>query len=158
MRRRKDCTFEAVKEAILRMGGILREAEAVGVMGSLARGDFSDRSDIDIFVIVKEKKSGYDVDRIWWDRINEALSLFHRDVTVVVYSVNGLRRISNWYVLRLASEGILVYDKGGIKGLFRKIIETARRAGLVERMVGNHRVWSAINLDLGERLKLEVKD
>lgn len=147
-----------VEKAILSLGEKLEEAEAVGIMGSLARGDLHKHSDIDVFVVVKERKPDCDVDRIWWNRINKALRKFRRDVTVITYSVNGLRRISNWYVLRLASEGVLIYDKGGIKELFDRIIKTAREAGLVERKIGTRKVWSAENLKPGERLILEVKD
>jgi predicted nucleotidyltransferase len=151
-------SLSAVQEAILSLGEQLKEVEAIGIMGSLARGDFNEYSDIDVFVIVKERRPCYDADRIWWDRIKEALSKFQRDVTVITYSVRGLKCISNWYVLRLASEGILIYDKGGIRELFEKIIKTAREAGLEEKKIGNHRVWSAKNLKLGQRLVLEVKD
>jgi len=147
-----------IKEAILSLREKLEEAEAIGVMGSMARGDCDEHSDIDIFVVVKERKPGCDVDRIWWKRIKEALKGFRRDVTVITYSVKGLKSISSWYVLRLASEGALIYDRGGIKGLFDRIIKTAREAGLVERKIGNHKVWSAKNLRAGQKLMLEVKD
>jgi predicted nucleotidyltransferase len=148
-----------VKEAILSLGEKLNEVEAIGIMGSLARGDFDEKSDIDVFVVVKEKIPGTDVERAWWERINDALSKFKRDVTVILYSVKGLKRISNWYVLRLASEGVLLYDRGGIKDLFKKIVETARRAGLEEREAGGKRkIWVAKNLKLRERLILEVDD
>jgi predicted nucleotidyltransferase len=148
-----------VKEAILSLGEKLNEVEAIGIMGSLARGDFDEKSDIDVFVVVKEKIPGTDVERAWWERINDVLSKFKRDVTVILYSVKGLKRISNWYVLRLASEGVLLYDRGGIKDLFKKIVETARRAGLEEREAGGKRkIWVAKNLKLRERLILEVDD
>ena len=148
--------FAELKRAIGSLGEKLEEALAIGIMGSLARGDFSERSDIDVFVVVEKKRS--DTDRVWWKRITEVLEGFHRDITVITYSVNGLKKISNWYVLRLASEGILIYDRGKVGEIFRKIIETAHRAGLVERKVGDHRVWSAKHLKLGERLKLEVEE
>lgn len=158
MKKHIPCSLSEVKEAILSLGEVLSEAEAVGIMGSLARGDFNERSDIDVFVVVKERRSDYDVDRTWWEKMHDVLSKFRRDITVIVYSIEGLKKILNWYVLRLASEGIIVYDKGGIKLLFNKIIETARNAGLVEREVGTHRVWSAKNLRLGEEFVLEVKE
>ena len=56
-------------------------------------------------------------DRIWWDRRSDVLQDFGRDVTVLVYTVEGLKRIITWYVLRLASEGVLVYDRGDMRGL-----------------------------------------
>ena len=152
------CSLSAIKEAILSLGEQLEEAEAIGVMGSVARGDFDERSDIDIFVVVRERKPGCDVDRIWWERIKDSLSKFRRDVTVITYSVKGLKSISNWYVLRLASEGVFIYDKGGIKELFNRIIRAAREAGLVERRIGNHRVWAAKDLKPGQRLVLRVED
>jgi len=152
------CSLLTIKEAILSLGKQLEEVEAVGIMGSMARGDFDEHSDIDVFVVVKERRSGCDLDRIWWKRIRDALEKFRRDVTVITYSVKGLKEISNWYVLRLASEGVLIYDKGGIRELFDKIIKTAHEAGLVERKIGNHRVWSAKDLKPGQKLVLKVRD
>lgn len=152
------CDLPAIEAAILGLKDQLNGIEAIGVMGSFARGDFDERSDIDIFVIVKERKPGYDIDRIWWERVNDILSKFRRDVTVITYSIKGLKKILTWYVLRLASEGILIYDKGGIKELFDKIVNVARNAGLVEKKIGNRKVWSAPNLKFGERLVLEIKE
>lgn len=150
-------TIEEVKEALLALGDELQEAEAVGIFGSLVRGDFSPTSDIDIFVVVKEDERGcLEVDDLWWRRIRDALSKFQRDVTVLVYSTEGLRKISNWYVLRLASDGILVFDQGNIRELFDKILKVAKKAGLRQVKRGKHWVWSAPDLKLGEVLELEV--
>ncbi len=151
-----DLSIENVKDALLSLGDKLKEADAIGICGSLARGDFNEKSDIDIFVIVKEGTS--DMDRTWWDRINDALKEFRRDITVLVYPINGLIKVINWYVLRLASEGIFVYDQGHVKDLFGKIIRAAKRAGLVEKEINGRKVWSAKNLKLGEELIVEVKD
>jgi len=149
-------TIDEVKEALLSLGDALQEAEAVGIFGSLARGDFSPRSDIDIFVVVKKRGKGIEVDELWWHRINDALRKFQRDVTVLVYSREALRRIAGWYILRLASDGILVFDRGGIKELFDKILEAARKAGLVQVKRDEHWVWSAPHLKPGEVLEFEV--
>ncbi len=153
-------TIEEVREALLSLGDELQEAEAVGIFGSLVRGDPSPTSDIDIFVVVKENGNGkkcLEVDDLWWRRIRDALKKFQRDVTVLVYSTEGLRKISNWYVLRLASDGILIFDQGGIRELFDEILKTARKAGLRQVRRGKHWVWSAPDLKLGEVLELEVK-
>jgi predicted nucleotidyltransferase len=149
-------TIEEVKEALLSLGDLLQEAEAVGIFGSLARGNFSPRSDIDIFVVVKRK--GIEDDELWWHRINDALRKFERDVTVLVYSVEALRKIAGWDVLRLATDGIFAFDKGNIEELFRKIVDAARKAGLVQVKRGEHWVWSAPWLKFGELLEFEVED
>jgi predicted nucleotidyltransferase len=153
-------TIEEVKEALLALGDELQEAEAVGVFGSLVRGDFSPTSDIDIFVVVKEDRDEggcLEVDDLWWRRIRDALRKFQRDVTVLVYSTEGLRKVSTWYVLRLASDGILVFDQGGIRELFDKILEVAKKAGLRQVKRGEYWVWSAPDLELGEVLEVEVE-
>jgi len=149
--------LKKVKKAILSLDDELEEAEAVGVFGSLARGkDFSARSDIDIFVIVREKKPGVETDKLWWKRIKRALRELERDVTVLVYTVKGLERISNWYVLRLASEGILVFDKGDIRELFQRITEAAREAGMVEERIGDRQFWVLEGLQLGEVVEVQL--
>ena len=147
-------SVEEVKEAILSLGEALEEAEAVGIFGSLARGDFSPTSDIDIFVVVKEKKEG--AEELWWRRIKGALRKFGRDVTVLVYSTEAIRRVAGWDVLRLATDGILAFDRGGIGELLKKVTESAEKAGLVQVERGGHKVWSAPKLKVGEALEFEV--
>lgn len=137
-------TLECVKEVLLSsLGDDLQKAEALGVFGSLARGtDFSTHSDIDIFVVVQQKDPRSASDKWWWKRIKRALEPFGRDVTVLVYTVAGLKAVSNWYVLRLAAEGILLYDQGGIAHLFERIVEAARRADLVQDSIEGQTVWT----------------
>jgi hypothetical protein len=109
-------------------------------------------------VVVKERGKGIEIDRLWWHRINDALRKFGRDVTVLVYPVGALRKIAGWDVLRLATDGIFAFDKGNIKELFRKIVDAARKAGLVQVKRGEHWVWSAPKLKPGEVLEFEVED
>ena len=125
-------TIEGVRETLIqRLRDYLPEAEAIGILGSLARGKFDQKeSDIDVFVVLNEIVA--ETHNIWWKRVREALSDYDRDVTVLVYSIKGLKSVSNWYVLRLAAEGVTFYDRGGVGNLFAKIVEAAHRAGLVE--------------------------
>lgn len=152
-------TLGDVGERILNLGSVLEQAEAIGVFGSLARGNFSpDKSDIDIFIVVKEKGYGFEISDLWWKRINKALEDFGREVTVLVYSISGLKNISSWYVLRLATEGIIIYDKSGIRELFANIIKAAKEAGLVEEeMPSGRKVWVARGLKFGKVLEVKVR-
>jgi hypothetical protein len=150
--------LESVKQALLSLGDELREAEGVGICGSLARGyDFGETSDIDVFVVVSEKKPDGETDRLWWRRINQALVDFDRDVTVLVYSLKGLRKISHWYVLRLASEGVLVFDAGKVRALFDQIKRAARQAGLIEEWFEGQRIWKFPDLRLGENREVRLE-
>ena len=140
----REVTLERVKEMLLSsLSDSLQEVEALGICGSLARGTgFSEHSDIDIFVIVREKEPGDTTDKRWWQRIQRVLEPFGRDVTVLVYSIAALKSVSNWYVLRLAVEGVLIHDRAGIAHLFEQIVQAARQAGLVQEMIGDRLVWT----------------
>jgi predicted nucleotidyltransferase len=153
-----EVTLERVKEVLLSsLGDDLREAEALGICGSLARSKgFSEHSDIDVFVIVQEKEPGGATDKRWWQRIQWALEPFGRDVTVLVYSVAGLKAVSNWYVLRLAAEAILIYDQANIAGLFEQIVQAARQAGLTQEMIDGRLVWTASPERAGSLLEITV--
>lgn len=157
IRRDSESLFEQVKTALLALASSPGEAEAIGICGSLARGeDFTDRSDIDVFVVVQKKEPGIQTDKLWWRRIKRALEPLGRDVTVLVYTVKGLRAISNWYVLRLAAEGILVLDRGGIGELFKEIRQAAEAAGLTQQRVAGSWVWEASDMEPGEILEVTL--
>jgi predicted nucleotidyltransferase len=76
-----EVTLKRVKEVLLSsLSDSLQEVEALGICGSLARGTgFSEHSDIDIFVIVREKEPGDTTDKRWWQRIQRVLEPFGRD-------------------------------------------------------------------------------
>lgn len=151
-------TLDRVKETLLSaLADRLQEVEALGIFGSLARGsDFSERSDIDVFVIVREKEPNGVTDQRWWQWVKKALEPFDRDVTVLVYTVAGLRTIANWYVLRLAAEGVLVYDRADIAGLFDQIVQAAHRAGLVQERIGERQVWTLSPERAGQPLEISL--
>jgi predicted nucleotidyltransferase len=134
-------TIDTLREAILGMDSdVLAEAEGIGICGSIARGEATERSDIDIFVILD--RYAPDADEVWYHRLNEALSDFRRDVSVLVYPMQNILEVSNWYVLRLASDGIVVYDRGNVRRVFDAVIAAARQAGLVQKRQGNGVVWT----------------
>jgi len=155
---KEEATIEKVKEALLSLGEVLQETEAIGIFGSLARGEgFTEHSDIDVFVVVKEVKPGFETDDLWYRRVREVLRKFWRGVTVLVYTVRDLEAISNWHVLRLAVEGILVYDQGGIGKLFEEIIEAAEKAGLEQRRIRDRWVWTIKDMKPGQVVEVKVR-
>ena len=122
--------------------GILAEAEGIGICGSVARGQATDRSDIDIFVILDNIRHTPDADEVWYHRMNEALCSFGREVSVLVYPMRNILDVCNWYVLRLASDGMVVYDKGNVRRALDAVVEAARRVGLGQKKQGNSVVWT----------------
>lgn len=157
------------KETILSLGELLNEVEAIGIIGSLARGQFDEeKSDIDILVVLDDlpkeswEKGGKALE--WTYRITNILGeKYLRRVTVIIYSIPLLINISNWYVFSLASDAILVYDKDNkVRKIFDKIMEKTKEWGLEQHDYGyRHKLWG-LNRPLkpGEILDfhLEEKD
>ena len=56
----------------------------------------------------------------------------------------------------LASEGIVLFDKGGMKELFSRIIQAARGAGLLEEEIEGDRIWTS-KIRYGEPLEVKLK-
>lgn len=149
--------IEQIKRIIL-CDEALKEVEGLGVFGSLARGDFSPKSDIDIFIVIPDGSSEREAWITWNKKLRELLKGFRRDITVLIYSMKSLREISSWYVLRLASEGKMIYDPGGkIESLFKKIIQTAQKAGLVEEEIHGRKYWTKKELKIGESFEIKVQ-
>jgi predicted nucleotidyltransferase len=145
------------EKALLSLGDELEGVEAIGICGSLARGrDFGPRSDIDVFVVLREGDLGPETHRVWWERIRKALNKLNRDITVLIYTRKALEDICNWYVLRLASEGIVILDRGRIKELFRRIVQVAEEAGLVEEEIEGMRVWTS-KIKYGDVLEVKLR-
>ena len=136
-----DLCFEHASELIRADEAIEDEVLGVGVVGSVARKKAKPRSDLDLFVIVEKEEDG-DQGKWYW-RLKEILDPMERDITVFVYPLSALEEITNWYVLRMASEGRLIYDRGGsVSSVFRRITEAARKARLEEVEFEGDRIWT----------------
>lgn len=151
--------MEEIRKVILDSKESLGEVEGIGLCGSLVRGDFSPKSDIDIFIVIPDGLSEREAWLTWNRILREILKDFGRDITVLIYSPKSLKEISSWYVLRLASEGKLIYDREGkIKKLFEKIIQTAKNAGLVEEEIHGHKYWIKKDIRIGEAFEISVSE
>ena len=162
-RPREECTLEKVKQALLAVGPALEQAEAVGIIGSLLREDFNERSDIDLLIVMDDEtyrqRPAVEWRRHWRSVFGPALAKYRRDLSCILYPVISLRKVSNWYVLVVASDAVLVHDRGNVAPLFQRIIDAAHNAGLVKIKRGVHTVWrSATPLKFGQLIKVEVED
>lgn len=151
--------FEEIRKTMLDSKELFNEVEGIGLCGSMARGDFTSKSDIDIFIVIPDDFSEREVWITWNKKLRDLLEIYRRDITVLVYSLKSLKEISSWYVLRLASEGKLVYDREGkIEGLFRKIIQAAKEEGLIEEEIHGHHYWTKKDLRIGETFEIRVRE
>jgi predicted nucleotidyltransferase len=119
---------DQVRQIALTLGK--KEILAVGLFGSLARGDFDERSDIDIFVITEKELPLGEQDELYYT-FSQLIPVSGRDVTVLVYDINGLKRIPTWQTLNLAKDARFVYDRAGIEEVFKRILQEAEVHGIV---------------------------
>ena len=118
----------AVRQIALRLGK--KEILAVGLFGSLTRGNFDERSDIDIFVITEKELSLKEQDELYYT-FSELISKFGRDITVLVYDINGLKEIPTWQTLNLVRDAYFIEDRAEIEKIFKQILQEAERHGIV---------------------------
>jgi len=150
--------IEKIKKAILESKESFKDIEAIGLFGSLVRGSFSIKSDIDVFIVISNNLSERESWVNWNKKLRNILKDFQRDITVLIYSIKSIKEISSWYVLRLASEGQLIYDpKGKIDRLFKDIIEAAKKSGLIEAEVQGYRYWMIKDLKIGETFEIKIR-
>lgn len=117
-----------VRQIVLDLGK--KEILAVGLFGSWARGDFNKRSDIDIFVITEEELTLEEQDELYCI-FSELIPKLGRDITVLVYDINGLKNIPSWQTLNLIKDACFVHDRGGIMEVFKGILREAEEHGIV---------------------------
>jgi predicted nucleotidyltransferase len=142
--------------ALLRAMPGLHDALAVGLVGSVARGTAGERSDIDVFVVLPDGGATIAGEQGWWRAVREALRPLGRTVSVLLYTPGGIRAVSNWYVLRLASDAVFAHDVGGeTAALLRRVLEKARASGFEEREVAGRPFWLYTG-DVTEDWKLEL--
>ena len=124
--------IERVKDQVRQITLRLRNKEilAVGLFGSLTRGEFDERSDIDIFVITEKELPLREQDELYYT-FSELIPKFERDITVLVYDINGLKRIPTWQTLNLVRDAYFVYDRAEIEKVFKKILREAEEHGIV---------------------------
>jgi len=75
------------------------------------------------------------------------------------YTLRAPREVESGYVLELASDSLLAYDRGRVAPLFRKIIAAARKAGLVRKKRGSRPAWGYSRpLKFGELIEVKVEN
>jgi hypothetical protein len=67
----------------------------------------------------------------WVIVIHYLIPRFGRDVTVLVYDINGLKRIPTWQTLNLVKDACFVYDRAEIEKIFKKVLQKAEEHGIV---------------------------
>jgi len=124
--------IEKVKDEVRRIALSLGKKEilAVGLFGSLARLDFGEKSDIDIFIITEKEIPLRKQDELY-NTFSELIPRFGKDVTVLVYDIDNLKKIPTWQTLNLVKDACFVYDRAEIEKIFGMILRKAEEHGIV---------------------------
>jgi len=156
-------TLEGVRDVLARLPH-LDQLHGFGVFGSLggqqARRFDPERSDIDVFLVIKDAHwSDTHCDR-WVRRVTDALErAFRRRVDVLVFTLRALRKVPGWHAISMASDCPVLYDpEGEVARVFAHIVEAARAADLAQVWVGDQRLWRKQHWVIGENIVVEVPD
>jgi len=123
--------LEEVEQEVRRIAvGLMKDVLAVGLCGSLARGDTHARSDIDIFVITQREFSLAEQDALY-EAFSPLIARFGRDITVLVYDVESLKQVPTWHTLNMMKDARFVHDRAGIAALFGEILRQAEEHGIL---------------------------
>jgi len=124
--------IKRIKEEVRKIALNLRKREvlAVGLFGSLARRDFNEKSDIDIFIITNTELTLKKQDELYYN-FSELIPKFGRDITVLVHDIESLKKVPSWQTLNLIKDACFVYDSGRIKETFKMILEEAEQYGII---------------------------
>jgi predicted nucleotidyltransferase len=122
--------LEEVEREVRQIAVGLRDVLAVGLCGSLARGDAHARSDIDIFVITEREFSLAEQDALY-EAFSPLIARFGRDITVLVYDVESLQQVPTWHTLSMMKDARFVHDRAGIAALFAGILRQAEEHGIL---------------------------
>jgi len=106
-----------------------RDVLAAGLFGSLARGDYDEGSDIDIFIITEGELEIKEQDEFYC-AFSKLRRKFGRDTTVLIYDIRSLKRVPSWQTLNMIKDSIFAYDAANIREIFKKILEEAERHGV----------------------------
>ena len=124
--------IEKIKDEIRRitLDSQRKDLLAVGLFGSMARGNYRERSDIDVFVITEEPLSLEEQHGLYY-LYSELIGQFHRDVTVLVYDIKDLKTVPSWQTLNMVKDAQFVYDRAEIEKLFKRILKEAEAHGIM---------------------------
>jgi len=132
--------------------------EGASIFGSMSRGEGGERSDVDVFVVLRDGPSDpVDRRRMVYLALAPVRARYRRDTTVVDLLAGDAKGITP-LLLNVAADSIIVFDrKGWLATLFSRILKAAEEAGLERRRTksGTY-AWVPKRLSLGERLELKL--
>ena len=105
-----------------------KDVLAASLFGSLAREDYNERSDIDIFIITKKELGIKEQDEFYY-AFSELRRKFKRDTTVLVYDMS-LKKVPSWHTLNMIKDAIFAYDIANVKEIFKNILDEAEKHGI----------------------------
>ena len=108
--------------------------EAVVLFGSCARGEASELSDIDFFVVVRDlPKEPMKRRYIVYDALTPVLRKLKREVSVIEADAKEIGKRITPLLINIAHDGVIIYDKTEkIASLFAQIREAVKKAGLTK--------------------------
>ncbi|MBS7249909.1 MAG: nucleotidyltransferase domain-containing protein [Candidatus Freyarchaeota archaeon] len=152
--------FAEVRETAVNclLGELGENLLGLALFGSVARGEGSERSDLDFFVVTRGVKGDREQRR---RRVYHILApvnrRFRRDVSVYTLEESEVTDVTP-LLINIAHDAVILFDpEGYLEKLFARVREAVRRAGLVPYRTRDGKIgWKPVReLEWGERIEVK---
>ncbi len=109
---------------------------AVVLFGSVARNEFDERSDIDVFIVtdgLTQFETSFNRRRYIYNALTPLIIEFRRDITLIEIEERELNELGSItpLLLNIAWDGYIIYDKSGkLTMMLKEIKKAVRKSGL----------------------------
>ncbi len=135
----KKMDIEKSKEKIKNIAPGLKRKNilTVELFGSLERGDFHLRRDIDILDITRRELTLKEENELYF-AFSKIIPETKKDLTVLVYNIESLKRIPTWQSLNRVKNAHFIYDKAHLEKVFQKIPKEMGKYGIFDDALGKN--------------------
>jgi len=149
----------AVDSLLNRFG---KDLEAAILFGSWARGEPSELSDLDFFVIVRGlPKETVRRRYMVYEALTPLMRKFKRQVSVIEADTEEIGKHITPLLIDIAHDGIILYDRDGrVEGFLKRVRDAVKKAGLTRYRTSDGRYgWKpAQDLKPGEVFIVKLED
>lgn len=144
------------------LGSVLKsfksDIEGIALFGSVARGEKSAKSDVDILIFTRSEGDRIRRDLEAYQALRPIRAKYKVDTTVITLNLKEVKDVTA-PLINIAHDGLILFDaEGKVKGFLENVRRAVREAGLTRYKIKDAYGWEPKRpLKPGETIKIELK-